>query len=481
MTLLSIEFPVKKTITRAEFAAQVIAWIQGMNSTSLFNSGDSLDNFSDEFTISSESGETLVLKEITQDDGFVIGARHEVSDNEDRIWRSEVVLTSLASGSALRSRSQCISTSALARVQVPKKPFIVNMAIDDKWPDKDGNIDIDRNAIHLKEEDTETTADLMTGVSAVRLPVIYISRNEHSNLPLGANDIGRLASRLGGIAHVMTEPSKAFSTRLRGLVSGRNPYRGSVGVCVAPHGLVRRFFLGDSLPTAEDLSRAVYNFCIQLSSNKKAQIGWDWQDILDRNAKDLRNRVKQGSEELGAWMDAQDKESSEKDRTIADLREQISTLQEQALNTASAEDEVLSPTLRERIGREFYRGEFADRFRLICATVTKQTDSDLDPRTIALAEKLIGTTRYSGNSQKLKMRINAAGKDSATADKKLGDILLELGFSKRLDGGHPVMSPTTAFGVSTQTLSSSPSDHRAGKNAASRIIRDLGLRNLGAQ
>ena len=70
---------------------------------------------------------------------------------------------------------------------------------------------------------------------------------------------------------------------------------------------------------------------------------------------------------------------------------------------------------------------------------------------------------------------NDAALLGAAADERIAEVLLDVGFTKRHQGGHPVYVADALQGVAQQTLSSSSSDYRAGRNAAAQVVRDLNL------
>lgn len=120
MTIFSTEFAVQNDIDRGKFAAQVIAWVKGMSSSTLFDSRTALSEFTDEASVEASTGERLTLKECLVDEGFIIGARHEMPDDDGRVWISEVTLKSKNSLSALRVKTQCTIDKGGARAQTPK-------------------------------------------------------------------------------------------------------------------------------------------------------------------------------------------------------------------------------------------------------------------------------------------------------------------------------------------------------------------------
>jgi hypothetical protein len=259
---------------------------------------------------------------------------------------------------------------------------------------------------------------------------------------------------------------------------GKNPYGGFIGICVSNYGVVKRYFLGGIFQDSEDLRQAIYGFASQYVTNRKPRLGWDWQDLIEEASRQLRSKLQTSSADVKAWIDAFDQENKEKENEINTLREQLEKLQAENLEKSINESNSIFLQISNLIGKELYKGEILDRVRSLINACSAAKNSNLHPRTMEIARLILANTAWSGGAARLEERLKAAGKDSSTADQRLSAILTELGYSSRKTGGHPVMTPEGLVGVSPQTMSTSASDHRAGKNAAMRIIRDLGISEL---
>lgn len=473
MTIFSTEFAVRKEIDRGQFAAQVIAWVKGMNASTLFDNKTALSEFSDEATVESPSGEKLTLKECSIGEGFIIGARHEMPDVDGRIWISEVTLASKDSISALRVRTQCAIVKGGAKAQTPKKPYFVKLAIEDGWPVEDGDFVLSQVPLFLNTGDVDLASKIVLGGVVSELPIVYISKRDDEKTIFSDKELNDLAFRLGGVAHVVVEPSRAFSKRLMMHAGGRNPYGGSLAVCVSGHGVVKRYFIGNLFADSEAISEAVYAFSSQYVTNRKPRIGVDWQNVIEESSRILRRQLDEGTLKLDKWLEAFDEKDNEKDKMIADLREQLDKLQEEYLETSKNESSISFKQIASLLGNELYKGEFVDRIRSIL--VLSLAADGVHPRTLEMCRRIVNGISWSGGADRLQSRLKVAGRDNSKADERIIEILLELGYEKRHSSGHPVCTPEKLFGLSSQTMSSSSSDHRAGKNASQRIIRDMGL------
>lgn len=478
MSIFATEIPISSRIDRGRFAAQAIAWVKGMPTSSLFERDSGLEKFDGEAKVSAPNGESLILRECSLENGFCIGARHEIPDDEGRLWRSEVILTSMAGQSALRARTQCILAKANARVQVPRKPYFLKMVIDDGWAEADGGLLVNAKPKALLFNELDLAGRFILGDFDSFLPVIYVSRSGVGEKGISESKIESISFRLGGIAHVVVEPSREFSKQLQSITVGKNPYGGAIGICIAGVGVARRFLLGHTLSNEDNLIQAVQDFCINYVANRNPKLAWEWQDLLEESNRQFRRKAKSSSEEIDIWNKLRDEENLEKDNLIRLLKEQISELQSLTLsNSIHDRPHLLPPIVSDQIGRELYEDEFSDRVLFILRYILS-TKVEIEPRTRYVLSKITSLVRFSGGASSLEDRIKSAGRDSSKADIRLGEVLTNLGFQKRTQGGHPVFTPVDLPGIGQQTLSSSASDQRAGRNAAAQIVRGLAIARL---
>ncbi|MGR3914252.1 MAG: TMF family protein [Gammaproteobacteria bacterium] len=189
----------------------------------------------------------------------------------------------------------------------------------------------------------------------------------------------------------------------------------------------------------------------------------------------------EGVEEYIVNFDAQIKE---KDAQIEMLREENQKLLKENLSAGEKQPDgdfpgmgILSQALIEKAGRELYHGEFADRVRLamgFCA----HSENGTDARTKAVLKNLLGLTKYSGGSDKLKKRMKDACKDHKKMPAAVGRLLVPFSFERR-EGKHTVyLPPEDLPGIERVTLPQSPSSPRSVKQQESDLIRKFGLQDI---
>ncbi|MFX8903204.1 hypothetical protein ABTM99_20040, partial [Acinetobacter baumannii] len=80
------------------------------------------------------------------------------------------------------------------------------------------------------DDDVNLANLILSGKCSKSLPIIYISAIVDGEWLLTEEEIKKLAYDLGGIAHVVVEPNRHFSFKLRDQCNGRNLYGGTIGI-----------------------------------------------------------------------------------------------------------------------------------------------------------------------------------------------------------------------------------------------------------
>jgi hypothetical protein len=472
------EFSVSPAIGTTDFAALAIAWVRGINSSTVLEDGGAQVLEKDEAFAKSNTGETFSLKSVETSEGFVIGVRHEMPDPQGRIWRTENVLTNTGSAASLRVKGQCVALSNDVEVSVPKKPYFIKLALNDGWGESDGSFEVADKPIFLSPGCIEVASKIVTGTHDTNLPIIYVSAIGQNKWHI---DVERLAFKLGGVAHVVVEPNEEFSRELNESACLRNPYGGTIAICLPTKGTVRKYYLGGHFPTERLLLEAVERGVISLSSRRSVHGAWDWLALQEQHARNLREKLKASNDTtIDEYVKVFDEDLEEKDRLIAELQIEVERLSQSHAEKSEIGDSVLSSGLINDLGVEIYEGEFSDRLRSAIKLLSEGNEvKNFNSRTQGVIKKFLEITQFTGRSVELIRRIKAASNDTTTMPKKLGRLLVDLGYEKTSDNKHLKYTPSKQlFGLGPEILPSSPSDVRAGKNRASDFIKNLGLNDL---
>jgi len=474
MSIFATEFPVDPAIQKADFVALTLSWIRGMQHSGILEEKDSIANYDDEVTIEAANGESLSMREVGIEDGFVVGARHEIPDRQGRLWRTECTLTHRNSEAYLRVRGQCLGTVAGAVIATPKKPFLIKEAIREKWGVQDGLFPVSDKPIHLQDGQLEVASIIIRGDTRASLPILYVSRTNADETWL---DCERLAFDLGGVAHVVVEPSRAFSFKLMDECGGANPYGGTIGICIEGKGVVRRFYLGGLFATETSLADAIKKFVVELVSSRNAAKGWEWQELQEEQAKLLRAKLSDNNQ--SDYIVLLEQEIEAKEETIQNLKTQNQKLREDQETSLKMGEELLAPSVAARIGEPLFEGEFSDRLFVVLRDLLDSPGFEIDDRSKEVIRRVVERYSLSGNAKELQDELKSASTDSRNGVGRTKTTLRRLGFTISTDGKHGKATPSDElFGVRPITIANTPSDWRSLKNAVSQIMGAMALTRL---
>lgn len=432
--------------------------------------------------VRSDTGEELRMRELQDGAAWsAVGARHEWPDNLGRVWQTECVLKrSAAEGGQdlVRLRTQCIATTPGVRLETPRKPYLIKALLKNKWGGTDQRLAISDQPVWLENNDDglSTAAAVTLGSAAKWLPTVYISATGNFSWLLTKHEIEKLAYDLGGIAHVVVEPDRAFSFNLRDETEARNVYNGTLGLSVPGRGIVRRYYLGWQIQDEGELVDAVKTAATTLRSQMPA-LGWDWTDLQEQALRAQRERDKKRLTAAENEQLYNEEIDNLKDR-IRQLEQQISV---QTIESVGTDDsEFSTDNLVRRVGPEIYSGEISDRLRLAAKTTLSVADQiGLDARSKALLRRIVKRLPVSPALDELSQDLARATKNPKRVAKELTSLLSRHGYSEKSDNKHIRLEANTGYdGLDSITLPKTPSENRGLKNLCKQIERTLGITKL---
>ncbi len=474
MYALATEFPVSSSLDRATFIASVVAWLRGTKQDSLFNDKPSsdLDKLFAEIKSMSD-GQILTVRAVAEGESD-IGFRYDFPQ-DDLLWRTEGVLKlSRQDGKSplLRIRSQCTATSALGKPLPPKKSYLIKVLLKDGHGGDDGLLRVTEKPHWLSSQDIDLAAAIVEGQATNHLPIVYVSAT--NSRPKGFQDqIEKMAYDLGGIAHVVVEPSRDFSFNLRDKTNGRNVYQGYIGIFEPHTGLQARFSPSD------DLSYKVGKACHVIRTHM-LQKGWDWTDLQDASLRAQRKR-EQNRLNVEDLQNVYEEELQAKDDVIRELQQQL-LQRPTSIPDLENENNLLDQGLLASLGQEVYEGEFSDRVRHTIFFALKYADArGIDKRTRIVFERILNNTAVSQELQELRAELRRAEKDSK-APARISRLLEKHGYSPKSDKNHIRLEALPGCdGLAPVTLPKTPSDYRSMKNTISDIEKNMGINHLEKQ
>lgn len=471
------EFPVVAPEGIGAFVAKVVVWLRGNESSTVLSDNVDCDLDGESPLIRARSGEELRFRRFADEElGEAVGFRHDLPDSDGRIWRTEGVLRRSHTPNGcdlLRFRSQCFARDTGARLETPRKPYLIKSLIQEGWGALDGIWKVDDQPIWLRDDDAgiEAAVSATTGDTNAYLPVVYISALSTGVWSISRDQISKLAFDLGGVAHVCVEPSREFSFVLRERTSGRNVYAGTIGVALPARGVVRRFYLGGALAAPAALANAVRDTACGLRSQMPAE-GWDWTELQEQSLRLQRRREK-------SRLSLAETEKLYEDE-IAALQEQLAEARaSKAANEIATAPAVDFAGMTGQIGPEIYPGELVDRLRLAVILASARSEEvGLDPRSKFVFDGLAASPPSSALLA-LVEEIKRCTKDPSRMSGDLSLLLSRHGYDQKSQKNHVKMEPVSGFGgLESITIAKTPSDIRGLKNMRKQVERILGLTKL---
>lgn len=483
MRAFATEFPIVSLDNRAAFVTQVALWLRGIADSDVLRYAADGGLERETVFLESPRGEKLHLREIPQESGFeAIGFRHDLPDNKGRVWRTEAVVHRLSESDSqglIRLRTQCIARDAGASLDVPRKPFILKAILGDGWGGQDGLLKVTDQPLWLN--DNELSLDIaqriFLGTASRHLPVIYVSARRANSWLLSQQELERLSYELGGVAHIVVEPSRAFSFKLSNQCNDANPYGGAMGIAVPTRGLVRRIQTNWRLRSGADLIAAIKMSSIAIRSEMPSE-GWDWTEIQEQALKRQRQRDRNRlSAEENERLYLEEIENL-RDR-VRQLEDQISARQQQNVDNSDI-DSLLPEALIGRVGSEIYPGEFSDRLRMAAKITCAAADQfGIDKRSVAVLEGIVKSLPLSSSLGELREGLSRATKERKRIASELISLLERHGYRMKSENGHVKMEARVGFsGLDTITLPKTPSESRGFQNLRKQIERTMGIAKL---
>ena len=467
MLSFATEFPINHTRDSAEFLRAIETWVLGSPHTRL--SQDDLAELrapgESRIQKGNESIDALRVSAVAED---AAGIRYTRRDDALE-WVTTVVFSRTGSESWVGIRVSCESSHPAVRLPPAKKPVVVRTLLQDLGGASDGGLRVGSSPFRLDNTDIDVAARLIAGTSGCRLPIVYVSAGFQGNYIV---DSDRLASELAGMAHVVVEPNRPFSLRLKIEVDSENVYGGTVGV-YWPDGAGRRsFFIGREFESTDEVARALFEEIRTALTNRRAFDRCTWAFVQETASRQAIQALRaSGSQDVEKYVETFDKELEARNHRLEDAEREITRLRAELRIYEARLPAGTASLLRAGGEQDIYPNEVfgivRDAVEDACTRV--QADSRRQHVLTAvlqanpLSEDIAGSMR-----EQLKQLLRG----SKGMDAKMRRGLEELGFSITEDGKHYklVFQGDDRY---TFTLPKSGSDHRGGLNAASDIGRLL--------
>ncbi|MBR4456003.1 MAG: hypothetical protein IKS32_07240 [Solobacterium sp.] len=432
----------------------------------------------------------------------ILAIRFEKKDNEGSVWDTDYVVNFRERRIAIRLDRSYTEEASDSEMRF-SSPHFITLLEEKGVLKKDEDLAVSRNALRITEANAQMIAALINGTKSYRLPVIYVSRTIRDEDPV---DVGLLASRLKGIAHVLAQESVSSNPVLRRLCDDRNEYFGAIGIFY-PGNEHRRFVYRSQDGTDTLMMERVIQNVLRYSNSLRCAPLYTWQGV--RNAV-LMDRLEEQLKQRKAAEEKRKAAESEAQRLISERTEVQKSIRVAAAEEARLESEAIleafdndlqklqkqteelmkanealqyeNQRLKMKLDAEdgaclLNMGEeeefFPDEIRELILSVLEDSLSAIpeNTRRYDVTADILKHNGYTHRSQKTAEKIKLLLKDYSGMNAPLRQALSDLGFSIHEDGKHWKLV-YYGDGRYQTVFAKTPSDKRhGGKNNAQNIIR----------
>ena len=421
------------------------------------------------------SNEIKIIKcDISSDKVFALKF---INPDKSNIWEIDCIFVETPEEKRISVALSCNTSGYKSNLPRIHKPHIIKKIIESGLCRTDGALAICDTPIYLKETDIALCTKIMRGEIKTPLPVVYLSLDDFNPNKYSADEKS-LAIKLSGIAHVLVEPSKAFSKRLKISTDSHNPYHGYVGIYF-PETSYKEIISFDDCYIKGVLDRTKASDTIretvqQALLNHDKAIDYSWNSIQiayhRKNYESASRTAADAKKECDEFITAFDEDIRKKDEKIADLQRQLdakNAIIESFKAKTSAQSSI---TFNISNIREFYNGELNDLILHLLSATYKKSKDCMTTRQRELLELFLKGNSEVGVGKIILKDIEKALKEKSLVSRR--SMLESCGFTVN-KGAHDKIyfhDPKYSF-----TLANSPSEHRGDENMLSDIKKEIDI------
>jgi len=462
MITYSTQFPVSETFAKEVFVKMVIAWNQG----SRYDKFDNMKWDGQQYKLMwKENSKTLSINDF-ENIGVIASRLHK--EDEHGVWRTDFILNYKKSYITIRVT---LETTEFTTDFYPSyyPPFFVKKIFFEGLGGNDNGINISPEPVLIGKDNLGILNKILTHNFSFQLPIVVVTRTSNDDLPL---EIGNLAFRLQGVAHVLEEGERGLFGDVK-FAADDDKKPGKIYIVFPNKNMrVRIMNLTGEVADKPDLiiSRIINEIYGYTNQIMRLDIdtweGLQTENLHRQNISLLsdKNAIKEENEDLYDVFDEQLKKTEENNKEL-NKRIQKLTIENQALRMKLASvDKVPALYLGEEA--DFYPGEIKE---IVLEILSKFQRSCLEEtRRAHIISDLIENNDFKKLPEKRREHIKTILKGYRTLTGSLKNDLESMGFEITSDGKHYKWTYYGDHRYMT-TVSKTCSDGRAGLNIAATI------------
>ncbi|MEN5421442.1 hypothetical protein ABE607_00855 [Comamonas aquatica] len=460
MANFSAEFPIDTKNTVNDVLNLACTWITGSPHTNFTKSDIGEMPEEGEKTISINDNQIVIAKS-KSDNSEIAGLKYTRTENQLQ-WTTSIVSLKNCDKHHLSIEVVCKALNTIARLPPPKKPYFIWQALNALGGGSDGEIPVSQKPFNLNEDEASIALALINGTANNTLPIVYVSSPYNKRNCINTDELARLVC---GLAHVVVEPSRNFSAKLKDLTQSKNVYGGDVGI-YWPKSRARTIYRWKDNNPRSLMLEIAKEIRVALS-NRRQLTPCTWLNLKEAVAKNRFEQLKSiGSTEINEYIAAFDADISAKEARLAEVQEECSRLLAENRRLSASISSSTRGLLNHGDEQDLYENEITDI--VIDALKEALRGARQGSRRSHVLEDLLYHNEASGNGALLEGEIRAILRTYEGLDSKTKGALTKLGFEITDDGKH-YKAVFQGDGRYTFALSKSISDHRTGKNLVSDI------------
>lgn len=463
MLTFKTQFPIAASTTMAEFLECCRTWIRKSPYTKL---ATSIPDDASNGKIGDDE-ESANFASFISDASSTGGVRYEKTDNEDVRWVTDIIGHKGNDTFWVSIQLNVDSELPVERLEQGKRPHIVKLLMERFSGGADGSLPVTDQPTFITEHDTDLAERIICANTGSIMPVVYASRGHDEELLI---DPHRLSKWISGMAHVIVEPSRRFSSQIMRRVYGENVYGGAVGI-YWPDGIGKWTYLPGKWGNPEALHIAIAKKVRMSLLYQRARRECTWSYLQEMVSRQKLDELRaSGSGNIDEYIKHFDKEIEAKDEEISRLEaENVRIRYSRREQRAASHDGEVSIHLLTTES-DLYQGEQLGL--IIDALQTAAESSDEHCRRRQVFESMIENNQNPGDREdmldRLKETLRSYTSMTSTARSELeglGFVIHDEGKHYKLllqdDSRYPFVLPKTG------------SDWRGGLNAFTALKKKL--------
>lgn len=462
MANFSTEFPINSESSIEDVVQLACKWIAGSPHSKFKNRNFSeLPKNSEKiFSIENEQVTIATAYDIDHEIG---GLRYSFTD-QGLEWITSIVSSKTKEKHLLSIQVSCEALNTTAKLPPPKKPYFIRQALTKLKGGMDGEIPVTEKPFRLGENESIVAAELINGVANNKLPIIYISSGFNEQPLVNPDEIAKLVS---GMAHVVVEPSRKFSFKVKNLTNSRNVFGGAIGI-YWPESKAKNTYFPDDSPQGPRAVQLNIAKDIRLAlSNRRIRTNCTWANLKEAITRKRYDLLKlEGSTELQAYIDAFDEDQAAKDAKLSEAEQEILRLNAELRRLTLSSNSSSQGIIKSGKEQDLYEKEISDTIIEAFKEALRHTREN--SRRQHILTDIIEANHDTGEKEKLENEIKSIFKTYRDMDARTKSALIKIGFDITEDGKHykAVFQNDSRY---TFAIPKTSSDHRSGKNTASDI------------